>query len=298
MKIGYGSCPATCGELVQGMIGKEEYISSYCVDMYSNAKIVEKKFMNNKVSRSKIKSLKAVSNVFEKFGYSRDLSKKIDLHISSEIPVGKGMASSTADIGASVLAALDFIGEKMSPEEISILVSKIEPTDSIYFKEVCIFNPIKGIKKKSLGFLKSEDVIILEPNDRINTIKIRKDIGYYNVLKKNRFITKKSFEMLELGIKKNNIELIKKACMNSAFANEEIKKTPYLREILDLSKKHNCGFVNISHTGTVIGIAADEKTDIDKLKYELSKCRLGNYYNNIYSRKIVSGGACNTKIDF
>lgn len=290
MKRGYGICPGTCGELVQGLIGKNEYISSYCVDVYSRAMIHEKKNTDNRILRRKTKSISAISSVFQKFGYPKKMLENIDLVIKSNIPVGKGMASSTADIGASIMAALDFIGESMSLEEISVLAASIEATDSIYYKDVCIFDPINGTKKKSLGFLNCKKVLILEPNNRINTMNIRKDVGYYKILKKNRSITEKSFELLEKGIKNSDMDLVKRACLNSAFANESIKKTPFLNEIVDISEKNNCGFVNISHTGTVIGISIGDDTDIDRLKYDLDIGDLGVHYDRKYVRNIISAG--------
>ena len=33
----YGICPASCGEFVQGFLDKEEYLSSYAIDMFSIA---------------------------------------------------------------------------------------------------------------------------------------------------------------------------------------------------------------------------------------------------------------------
>lgn len=290
MKTGYGSCPGTCGELVQGYIGKREYISSYCIDLYSNATIKEKKDTKRRIFNRKSKSMRAVGLVFEHFGIDEAELNNIILQIRSSIPVGKGMASSTADIGASVKAALDYIGEDMTPEEISKLVSKVEPTDSIFFPEVCIFDPINGEKKDSIGYLKCKKVLILEPESKINTIKIRKEREYYKILKENRSITEKSFEMIHNGIEKHDRNLIRKACENSALANERIKSTPYLRELIEIGRKGDYGFLNISHTGTVVGIGISENTDEEKIVHEIEKSQITDIYKKIYTRKIIRGG--------
>lgn len=290
MKRGYGFCPATCGELVQGCIGKKEYISSYCIDLYSSAIISEKKSAKKGVYKRKSKSMQAVAHVFEHFNIDKLELNNIHLSIKSSIPVGKGMASSTADIGASIMAALDYLGEEMTPKEISKLVSMIEPTDSIFFPEVCIFDPIHGEKKESLGYIDCKKVLVLEPDARINTVKIRKEREYYKILKENKSITQKSFEMLYEGVKNRDKELIRKASENSALANEKIKKTPYLRELIEIGRKNNYGFLNISHTGTVVGIAIDEKTDVEKIQYEIKNTVISNVYRKRYIRKIIKGG--------
>ena len=92
----YGICPASCGEFVQGVMDRAEYLCSYAVDLYSTAEVEEK--LNN-INLGPLKSRKAIEAVFKKFNIPVEESKNISLKIRSKIPVGKGMASSTADIG-------------------------------------------------------------------------------------------------------------------------------------------------------------------------------------------------------
>lgn len=296
MKVGYGSCPGTCGELVQGYIGKNEYISSYCIDLYSRATVSEKK-SSKKFSRPrKSKSIEASSLVFEYFGLNKNQVDNLHISIKSNIPIGKGMASSTADIGACIMATLDYLDKDMKADEISRLVAKIEATDSIFYPEVCIFDPIKGEKRESLGYLPYKRILILEPENRINTMKMRGHKEYYKFLRENKSITKKSFEMIRDGIKKQDKNLLRKACENSAIANENIKKTPYLRELIKISRECECGFLNISHTGTVIGIALDENTDVERLIHEIKHSEISSVYKKQYIRKIVRGGLRKGKV--
>lgn len=290
MKKGYGSCPGACGELVQGYIGKNEYISSYCVDLYSRAIISEKKSNKKNSSPRKSKSIEASALVFEHFGIDKSQVENIHISIRSNIPIGKGMASSTADIGACIMATLDYLDEEMSSDEISRLVARIEATDSIFYPEVCIFDPINGERKDSLGYIPYKKVLILEPENRINTMKIRGDREYYKLLRENRSITQKSFEMIRDGIKKQDKDLLRRACENSALANESIKKTPYLRQLIKLSRECDYGFLNISHTGTVVGISIDEETDTERLIHEIKNSEISSVYKKQYIRSIVRGG--------
>ena len=100
----YGICPASCGEFVQGFLGDDEYLSSYAIDMFSVVTLEEKK---EKINKGPRKSRKAMEKVFEKFNIPLEESQNLSLEINSTIPVGKGMASSTADIGATIKATLD-----------------------------------------------------------------------------------------------------------------------------------------------------------------------------------------------
>ena len=122
----YGICPASCGEFVQGFVNKEEYLSSYAIDLYSTA-VVEEKLED--IILGPRKSRKAIEMVFENFNIPIQESKNISLNINSQIPTGKGMASSTADIGATIKATLSLIEKEMTSEEISKLAAGIEATD-------------------------------------------------------------------------------------------------------------------------------------------------------------------------
>ena len=118
----YGICPASCGELVQGVMDRDEYLCSYAVDLYSTAEVEER--LNN-INIGPSKSRRAIEEVFKKFNIPVEESRNISLKIKSKIPIGKGMASSTADIGATIGATLGLIKKELSSEEIAKLESII-----------------------------------------------------------------------------------------------------------------------------------------------------------------------------
>ncbi|MFL8801036.1 MULTISPECIES: cobalamin biosynthesis protein [unclassified Clostridioides] len=292
----YGMCPASCGEFVQGIIDDEEYLCSYAIDMYSKV-YIEEKLIDINLGRRK--SRLAIEKVFEKFNLPKKYTKNISLNIDSKIPVGKGMASSTADIGATIKATLSLIDKDLSSEEICKLAAEIEPTDSIFIDKNSIFNPLSGTVIKYLGNLTNAKVIILEPNKMLDTMKIRlrKD---YNTLKiENREIIKRSFAILEEGIKSDNLSLVGEACTLSSLANENIEKKEYLSEIIKISKKCGAYGVNIAHSGTVIGILIDKFMDDKKIIDVLCESNIDSVYNKIYTLNIINGGIkgeieCNT----
>lgn len=292
----YGMCPASCGEFVQGIIDDEEYLCSYAIDMYSKV-YIEEKLIDINLGRRK--SRLAIEKVFEKFNLPKKYTKNISLNIDSKIPVGKGMASSTADIGATIKATLSLIDKDLSSEEICKLAAEIEPTDSIFIDKNSIFNPLSGTVIKYLGNLTNAKVIILEPNKMLDTMKIRlrKD---YNTLKiENREIIKRSFAILEEGIKSDNLSLVGEACTLSSLANENIEKKEYLSEIIKISKKCGAYGVNIAHSGTVIGILIDKFMDDKKIIDVLCESNIDSVYNKIYTLNIINGGVkgeieCNT----
>lgn len=280
----YGICPASCGEFVQGILGNEEYLSSYAIDMFSIASLEEKKEDINLGSK---KSRKAIEKVFEKFNIPIEESKNISLDLKSNIPIGKGMASSTADIGATIKATLSILNKKLNDEEISLIASEIEPTDSIILYKNSIFNPINGSVKKYLSSFDNGRVIILEPKEILETKIIRSNPNYLNIKLENKSIIKKSFNLLEKGLKNNDLKLIGEACTLSSLANENIHKKPYLNEIIEISQSMNAYGVNIAHSGTVIGILIDKNMDYERIINHLNNLPLSDYYKKIHLANII-----------
>ncbi len=283
----YGVCPASCGEFVQGIIDNEEYLCSYAIDMYSKVYIEEKL---RDINWGRYKSRLAIEKVFEKFNLPKKDTKNISLNINSKIPVGKGMASSTADIGATIKATLSLINKELSSEEISKLAAEIEPTDSIFIDKNSIFNPLNGTVIKYLGNLTNAKVVILEPNKVLDTMKIRLRQDYNKLKIENKEIIKKSFALLEEGLKNDNLSLVGEACTLSSLANENIEKKEYLSEIIKISKKYGAYGVNIAHSGTVVGILIDKFMDDKKVIDALYESNINSVYNKIYTLNIINGG--------
>ncbi|MDO5010076.1 MAG: serine/threonine protein kinase [Intestinibacter bartlettii] len=282
----YGVCPASCGEFVQGVLDNEEYLSSYAINLFSVATLEEGKEIFN---LGPSKSRRAMELVFENFNIPVDETKNISLNIKSQIPVGKGMASSTADIGATIKATLSMLNKTLTGEEISKLAVKIEATDSLLLNQHSIFNPLTADIKKYLGGIHDAKVVILEPNDILDTKSIRMTPNYKMYKMQNKEIIKKSFELLDEGLAKNDLNLIGKACTYSGLANENIHKKPFLEKIIDVSDKYGCYGVNIAHSGTVVGILMHKEMDDIKIIEHLRGTEISKYYKKIYTSDIIDG---------
>lgn len=282
-----GICPASCGEFVQGIIKDKEYLSSYAIDRYSIVTLEER---IEDVKKGPLKARKAIEEVFKYFNLPKKELKHISIDINSEIPISKGMASSTADIGATIKATLNLIGKNLDEYEISRLATKIEPTDSIYIKENTIFNPLDANVIKKLGVLDTGKVLILEPNETLSTKYIRKKENYNKLKKQNKYIIEYAFKLLEEGIKKKDLNLIGQACNISSIANENIHKKKYLNEIMDISKEYGAYGVNIAHSGTVVGILLESDMNEEIIKTKLIDRKINKKYKKIYTANIIAGG--------
>lgn len=291
--MGYGVSPACCGELVQGIYRNCECISTYCIDLYSKAYLSQTlESISYREYKKNKKSYDAIKIAAKYMGISDGEINCFKLDIKSEIPRGKGMSSSSSDILSSLKALTDFTGIELDKDRISKIMVSIEPTDPIMYKKLCIYDSKCGSVKKEFNgniFL-GKEVMVLEPKTKISTQTLKEKDFYKKIVSKNRSLSEESFKLLTMGIEENSIDLVSKACINSAIANEGIKSTPHIREIYEVCDKNSCNFVNIAHTGTVVGICLGDNTDREKLVFDLNEKKILKFYDRIHMTNIVEGG--------
>mgnify|MGYP000001599052 FL=1 len=284
----YGICPASCGELIQGQIESGEYLSSYCVSLYSKAIITEQTSSNTRLTTYP-KSIMAMKKTFEFFNEEKAL-KNLSLEMVSNIPRSKGMASSTADIGAVIGASCAYLGIDITPDDASKIAAKIEPTDSIYYKSLVAMNPLNGNLIKNIGNIRGLKTLILEPRAKIKTKDVRNKSGYSEFKKSNILKYNEILGDFESAIKSNNLKELGKAVNKSSLLNEHLLPKPYLKEVMDIAMSLGAYGVNIAHSGSVVGILLDINDSSANYKSELINNNLAKYFGRMYCLPVIDGG--------
>ncbi|MTI68927.1 MAG: propanediol utilization protein [Firmicutes bacterium] len=207
-------CPGSCGELLQGLILGGEKLISYPINRYSVVTLMEKE--NRTFNYPK--AYEMLERVFSYYGYGKKESYNLSLNISSKIPKAKGMASSTSDLAATALVSAKYLGRKISDYEIAKLCTDIEPTDSIVFSNITLFDHVNGNFIKKLGKLPDCKVLLLEGKNQINTLDFHK-INRYKKLKKHESKLNEALMHIKKGIKNKDLNEIGKASIISALSN-------------------------------------------------------------------------------
>ncbi len=251
--------PGSCGEFVQGFFRGAPILITCPIEKFSAVTISDE---FNGVAGLGEKSLSLLKKLH--------LPKNLGVRLTTELPRGKGMASSSADLAALAKAA----NFNLSAEKISEMAAAIEPTDGTFFRGVVAMNPVTGKLIKNIRVAEKYPVAIFDYGGEIDTLK---------------FNRRSNFQILRLD-DTLNLELVEK----SALANQEILYKPNLREIISFAKKIGAVTVNAAHSGTVIGIffhADDSNIDakiaeiaarFDFIKF-MTKTRLidGGFYAEI-----------------
>lgn len=278
------SCPASCGEIVQGIIYGKEMLVSYTIDVWSRVRLKEVK--NPRLSYQKAQ--KALYFSLSKLGLS-ELYNHLEIDIDSDIPVGKGMSSSTADICAVVGAVYSIIGRKPSPDEIAEIALSIEPTNGIMYEEVVLFDHLEGKRKEPLGYMPGCRILLLEGKGVVDTQEFRSR-NFCDKLKENEVEMSKAYKLVEKGFKEQNIKLIAEGATKSALLHQKILYKPYLEGILELALKNGALGINVAHSGTIAAVILDEKGDLERVEKAILNSPYRFFFEKIYEVKSVKGG--------
>ena len=228
----------TCGELAQGFFRGEPILITCPIEKFSTAEVSDEFFGVDGLGS---KSKKILGNVLKIFG-AQDF--KFGVRLTSELPRGKGMASSSADMAAVAQAVALSLGKKFSPEELGKLCAQIEPTDGIFFADIVAMNPLTGRLVKKIRAREKFQIAVFDYGGEVDTIKFNR---------RSDFV----FPKLDDEI---NFELVK----NSALANQKILFKRGLEELMNFAKNLGAVAVCVAHSGTVAGIffhADDSRVD-------------------------------------
>ncbi|MEW4353886.1 kinase [Streptococcus pneumoniae] len=260
------SCPGSCGELFQCVVGKQEYLLSYGIAEKSYLSLVEDGDGSSVLGQKMKMAMQRLADM-----------KHLAFAYHTDLPIGKGCSSSTADIlvGLKLLSLLQ--GRNLSNEELTEMCSSIEPSDSVAFEDWTVLNPLTGEVVFQTSWKPDLWVYILEPKATIDTLALPRmtETKDYSVAESEQVFTR----FVE-ACKEKSLNQLGQVATLSARLNQKRLMKPYLEEIIAIANKNGAIGVNVAHSGTVLGILLREakKETVQALEEELAQHPLANYY--------------------
>lgn len=278
--------PGTCGEFIQGWFGDNPCLVSCPINRYSTITIEEGPWNPDFL---KPKTEKMVKEVFRRYEISAREKDHIHISMETEIPVEKGMASSTADISGMAAGLSEYFGLGLTPEEIGQLCTAIEPSDNLMFPELNLFNHINGkVLKEFKGSVES-DLLIIDFHGGIDTLTFNETQDDYSIKDLETF--EEIVGQFEKGVKENNLNDVGAACTKSAFLNQGRLRKTYLEILTKMSQDFGGLGTIIGHSGTVMGIMYEKKQFKEIEFMKILKLQIpASAYANIYYNRLIPGG--------
>ena len=280
--------PGSCGELAQGMLDGDYFLVSCPIDMYATATVALS--AGDGRVRAPVdapKSRRAVELTLAHFG-RRDMDAHLSL--SSPLPRGKGMASSTADVSAAIAATAAALGAEaeMLPTDIAQIALRIEPSDGVMLPGIARFDHKRGKVAQTLGAAPPMRVVALDFGGNIDTLAFN-GVNRDAALRRLRPVFSDALALIARGIRNGSAADIGAGATRSAVANQKLLYKPHLDAVLQLADDVGAVGVNAAHSGTVLGLLF---TDDAALAENAVSRAWENLFGieRIYNRRIVGGG--------
>ncbi|PTM58830.1 kinase [Desmospora activa] len=276
---GKGKAFGTFGELLQGVDGENglDFLVTFPIQTHSYATFYFDSEMDSlQVNPShKKKSFQLISQILMDHGYP-PVGR---LEIFSEMPEGKGLASSSADLVAAARSIENCLNLKMSTDYLLSLMRTIEPTDGVMYKGVVSFFHRKVELCRFLGTLPPLTVVGIDEGGKIDTVQ------FNNTPKPFTQIEKKEYHFLHQKIVKaiaeQDVKSIGEVSTRSAQLNQKIRPKRLLDSIICISEEVGGIGVAVAHSGTYLGILLDPRRQPYPLQLEQAQKLMGQLSDNV-----------------
>lgn len=245
--------PASCGELLQGVINDSMVLVSCPVNLYNSVTVSINESGIIDCDPQLRKSKQAVEKTLHFLKLS-GFGASID--VSNPISKSKGLGSSTSDVTSCIAATAQAVGKSISSPEIARIAADIEPSDATMFNEMVLFAHRSGYLINTLGKLPQMDVLAIDFGGTVDTVEYN-SIDRFEAWKKHEKETAQALNAISQGIKTNDITLIGRGATINALTSHMIEPNANLDSVIDFSKVVNADGVSLAHSGTIISLLID-----------------------------------------
>jgi uncharacterized protein involved in propanediol utilization len=253
-RTGLGVSFGTFGELLQGA-GSSDPDSDFLVTLpiarWSTAQVMLVPGVPElrAVPAGKQKSLRVAKAVLAKYGVRCGGT----LAVTSELPEGKGMSSSSADLVATVRAVTDALGVVVTPAEIEGYLRVIEPTDGLMYREVVAFYHRRVQLCRVLGPVPPLTIVGLDEGGQVDTVRFNASRPGITMAERREYQT--LLDDLATAMAAGDLETLGRVSTRSAVLNQSRCPKRNLDRMLEIAHDVGALGVAVAHSGTMVGIA-------------------------------------------
>ncbi|SPF39547.1 L-threonine kinase [Candidatus Desulfosporosinus infrequens] len=248
--VGLARCPGTCGEWVQGARRGVPFLVDCPIDRFSEVRVTLSFDANGwDLPPGKTKALQVLQLLKESLGLPT-LSGKVEF--IQQLPEGKGMASSTADITAVAAATLIALGEDPVPERLAQFALRIEPSDSVMFPGITEIDHVQGHSHRLLGSSVPALFLALDWGGTIDTRVFNARPGLAEHYRLYEGEIERAYRLAREGIEQADLEKLAAAGTISARCNLEINPKALFEPFLAWVRQQGGLGVVTAHSGTLL----------------------------------------------
>ncbi len=250
---GSGAAPGSCGELMQGVTTDgEEFQVSLPIDVWSRVETAfEPHHVVEILGAERFPKLRqATALAIERL----DLPPhRVAVKRRSDLPVAKGMGSSTADIVAAARSVADAFDRSLSSDDLATLAGALEPSDGTMYRGV-VATRRRGPLLLSWPWSPSFWIVVLIPRDTAETLSTAvasiSDAAFYE----------SALESLTVAARRHDSAAFASVGATSALLLRTASPNPWTATLPPFALEVAALGWNIAHTGTVAGLLFPQTT--------------------------------------
>jgi uncharacterized protein involved in propanediol utilization len=265
--VGLGFAPAHHGELLQGMFLDEAGVPHRALVTLPHSALGTRAVFRPSYTHSGvlgppelIKVRRAAILTLSQLPGYRSPAKGGQIEITSTVPRGVGMGSSTSDVTATIRAVADSHRHPLAKDEVARLAVLAEcASDSVMIDDrVVLFAQREAVVLETFG-QELPPILVLgcdtAPELEVDTLRLppapydSAEIARFGVLR----------AALRRAVAKSDVALLGRVATASARINQRYLPKPQLELLVRLCEQHGgCG-VQVAHSGTVAGLVFDAR---------------------------------------
>ncbi|RVQ48044.1 hypothetical protein [Sinorhizobium meliloti] len=253
-----GVCCGTFGELLQGQLpigslsGDSHFLVTMPIAVFARAH-----FMPIAGTRSvtvypphKVKAKRLAENLLTALGASGGI-----LFLKSELPEGKGLASSSADLVATARSIACCFKRSIPTTLIEKLMVEIEPSDGVLYPGVVAYQQRAGRLISFLGQIPPLAIVGVDEGGTVETVDYDQRRGEISANHRTQY--QNLLDRTQIAIAQGDTATIGAVATSSALLHQERAPKKHLDSMLKASAETGALGVIVAHSGTMAGILVD-----------------------------------------
>ncbi|MEU8087057.1 kinase [Micromonospora sp. NPDC049101] len=196
-----------------------------------------------------------------------------NLVLRSDIPEGKGLASSSADLVATAHAVCGVLGIELTPTQLEDYLRGIEPTDGVLYPGVVAFHHRAVRIRSTLGSLPPVSVVGVDEGGEIDTLEFNRLPKPFSRRDQHEYAD--LLHRLGAAVRTGNLTEVGRVATRSAEMNQRLRPKRLLAALRATCRDVDGLGVVCAHSGTTLGILLDgtETEYRSKLRKTVAACR-------------------------
>ncbi|GGU46654.1 GHMP family kinase ATP-binding protein [Streptomyces lavendofoliae] len=249
---GTGSAPGTFGELLQGATAHEQldFLVTLPIDRGATAVFTAgpERAGVSVFPAHKHRARHLAELMLSEYGFGGGGH----LHLRGELPEGKGLASSSADLTATARAVARALGLQAGPETVEHFLRRIEPTDGVMYPGIVSYYHREVRLRERIGTLPPLTIVGVEEGGVVDTIEFNrrpKDFSRAERLEYEDLLARVTH-----AVRGGDLRAVGEVATRSAVMNERLRPKRLLRQMIAISRDVDALGVAVAHSGTALGV--------------------------------------------